>query len=1011
LELEEKLADIPGVDAIYSRSIDGGMAIVTVEFLIGEDLETAKTHVQSKISASLDQLRPGMKVPIIQPIDPDDVPIITVGFTSKLRTQNQIRNKIIPLMNELRRIHGVANLRIHGGEPRALLIILDPGKMQDRNISPQEIEQTIAASNMLYTVGTIRNGQHLQQITVDGILTADSLNNLYLRPDVKLRDIATVVDGYAERHSYVRVKYRNQDIEPVVFISVAKRKGENAVVIADTVLDELAKIMHRPEYKNLQYQVYRNDGQVASDAIFGLGTNLIQSIGIVWLVLLLFLGFRSAVLVAVAIPLSLALVFVAGYLADQTINRITLFALILSLGLLVDSATVVIENISRYARKSMPLSEAITLAVNEVGIGLLLSTITSVIVFLPTSQISGMMGAYMGPLSFFVPMALLMSLVVAYTLTPFLASLAFHSMTEQDDMPPQKRSIVDIITNPISKILQKIANLFDILADFYAGNLRWFLGKRWRQYAFLFLTFSLLLIVLTFPVLKLVHFRMLPGADKKQYYLYIDAPEGTDLEKSRTISELATAILFQDKYTLSVQEFVGVAPVVDFNGLYKGADQRDGRHLMTLRTNIVSSQQRNLQSSEIVSRMRQRFLNNAFIRVYQQAGFKIQFIEDPPGPPVQATLVAKVKGPDRAIRAAIAKDIMEMMQATNGVVDVQNSLETPYLRTRFVVDYDKANNIGVATAQIVDALQIATDGKQIDQYHLPEHNEFAYIHLEYPRTGRNQIQDMDRIFVKSQTGNHVPLSELVTQIDSYETTMLIRDEREATTYVTAELDKRSVVYAVIDLMFELVGNEYQLPGGGSRDSWNLFGIYYRDSQQIPYSIVWGGEWEMTLENFRDLGMAMIVAFVLIYAVLMLQFRSFLAPALIMTTIPLGFIGILPGFALLDMAWGTFLTATSLIGFIALMGIVVNNAILYLEYYGQLLSEDNTVEQALILAGQTRLRPILLTSATTVLGSLTIAGDPVWSGLAWAIVFGLSLSALFTLGVFPMLLNIFRPKMN
>lgn len=1012
LELEERLADIPGVDAIYSRSIDGGVSIVTVEFNIGEDLEMAKTRVQSKIAASLNEMQPGMQNPLIQPISPDDVPIVTIGFASGTLSQNEVRNQIIPIMDELREIPGVANLEVHGGERRALRIILDPSRMQDRRISPQEIEQAIAANNIHYTVGTIRNEEYLQEVTVDGALSVDTLRDLYLKPDVRLQDIATIVDGYTEKTSYVRVSRREQEGEPVVFLSIAKRKDESTVAIADTILTELALIMEHPEYSELDYQVYRNDGEVAAEAVFGLGTSLVQSIAIVSLVLMLFLGFRSAILVAFAIPLSLALVFAAGYFTDQTINRITLFALILSLGLLVDSATVVIDNISRYAKKSLPLPTSISLAVNEVGMGLLLSTITSVIVFLPTSQISGLMGAYMGPLSFFVPMALLMSLLVAYTMTPFLASVAFRSSQtdpEAEAEAPRSHPIKKVF-HWLSTPFRAIADSFELLTRLYQVNLRWLLEAKWRQYLFLGVTFSLLLVVLTFPVLELVHFRMLPGADKRQYYVYIDGPEGTDLGQSLKVSDMAVALLLQDTYTQSVQEFIGVAPVIDFNGLYKGAEQRTGRHFITLRVNITPPQQRAMQSGEIVSRMRDYFSRNPVMQVYEQSGFTVQFIEDPPGPPVQATLVAKIKGPDPAIRRAVAQDMMAKMRATEGVVDIQSSIETPYPRTTFVIDYDKANRSGIATAHVVDALQVATDGRNIGQYHLPEHNEFSYITLEYPPEARNQLQDLGRIFIKSQMGHNIPLSELVIPVSGRQTPALIRDERGSTTYVTAEMDNRSVVYAVIDLMFDLIGNDYQFPNEGEMESWDLFGLHYQDRQQDAYAISWGGEWEMTLENFRDLGLAMIVAFILIYAVLIAQFRSFLAPALIMTTIPLGLIGILPGFAVLDAAWGTFLTATSLIGFIALMGIVVNNAILYLEYYSQSLAEDQTVYEALLAAGEARLRPILLTSATTVLGSLTIANDPVWSGLAWAIVFGLSLSALFTLGVFPILLNIFRPKL-
>ncbi len=1008
LELEERLADIPGVDTINARSVDGGVAIVTVEFQIGEDLEVAKTRVQSKITASLDELQPNMERPLIQPIDPDDVPIVTVGFTSRLLTQNQVRDEIIPIMNELRRLPGVANLDIHGGEPRALRIILDEQRLRDRNLSPTEIEQVIANSNLIFTVGTVRDGQQLQQITVDGALNAENIRNLYIKPDIKLQDVATIVDGYAEKESYVLVTHRHEETEPVVFLSVAKRKGDNAVAIADLVLAELADILQRPQYGQIEYHVYRNDGQVATEATNGLGLSLIQSIGIVFLVLLLFVGFRSAMLVALAIPLSLALVFVVGYFAGQTINRITLFALILSLGLLVDSATVVVENITRYAKQSMPLTEAIPKAVNEVGIGLLLSTITSVIVFLPTSQITGMMGAYMGPLSFFVPAALIMSLIVAYTLTPFLASVAFSGSQPQK---PRRRSVLIAILMFIPNLLEQITRLFEVLARYYGYVLGWLLHRNWRQYLFLVVTFGLLLFVLSFPVLLWVHFRMLPSADRAQYYLYIDAPEGTDIEVSRRVADLAVQLLFQDEYTQSVQQFIGVAPVVDFNGLFKEADQRTARHLVTLRANITPPAARTELSQNIVSAMRERFNRNPLIKIYQENGFTVQFIEEPPGPPVQATLVAKIKGPDPAIRQAMAEDMMAKMAQVEGVVDIQSSLERPYLRAEFTVDYEKTNSFGISTAQIVNALQIATDGKQIAQYRLPEQNEYSYITLEYPSLARTRLADLGSIYLKSAAGQQVPLSEMVTQQDRRTTTVLLRDEREATTYITAELDQRSVVYAVIDLLFDLVGNGYDLPGGGTQVGWDLFGLYYEDDQQIPYTIAWGGEWEMTLENFRDLGLAMIAAFVLIYATLVFQFRSFLAPALIMTTVPLAFIGIMPGFALLDAQMGTFLTATSLIGFIALMGIVVNNAILYLEYYSQLLLEKVPVTEALLITGKTRLRPILLTSATTVLGSLTIVNDPVWSGLAWAIVFGLSISSLFTLGVFPILLNQFRPKLT
>ncbi len=1032
LELEEKLADIEGVDTISSRSIDGGVAIVNVEFFVGEDLEEAKTNIQSKMAGTADLRKHGMSEPMIKNITPDDVPILTYGFASDLLDQNHVRTKVVEIMNVLKRVDGVANLQIHGGEERAIRILLDPEKMRLRAIAPRDVEAAIQASNMRVPVGTIRDDVRVREVYIDGTIhTLDDIEHLVVGPNVLLRDIATVEDTYREKTSYVQVAYPNDRQEwayqDTVFLSIAKRKGENAITVVDNVHKALEQEIAKEQYENITYTTFRDDGEVAAQAIGGLGSNLIQSIGIVFLVLLLFLGLRSAFLVGTAIPLSLALVFLAGLFAGQTINRITLFALILSLGLLVDSATVVVENIARHTKDTPDRKQAIVTAVNEVGIGLFLSTVTSVIVFLPTSQISGMMGAYMGPLSFFVPMALVMSLLVAYVLIPFLADILMGGTDNKKQLrSPIIKRIQSLLTRVRGRIttlyahipkrirkglhtITHISHAFDSLADRYARTLQYLIAHKRRQHIFLGITFALLAVVFTFPVLQLVHFRMLPSADKAQYYLYIDAPEGTDVEQTHIITQDIIDIVMRDPHTISVQSFVGEPPVVDFNGLYKGSHLREGLHLATIRVTLTHPDERTIKSEEIVRDMRKSFIAEETIATHMQEGVTIRFVEGPPGPPVQATLVAKIKGPNAEMREQIARDMISFMKQTDAVVDIDTSIEEPFFRSIYRINHDKAMQSGVATAHIMDTLRTMLDGVMVSQYHIPGYNEFAYIEMHIPQHQRDSIQDIERLFVKNTQGDMVPLTSLVTRQDSRNVPVLYNDERESTTYVTAEMGKRSVIYAVIDMLYDIIGGNYSLPDGGERTGWDLFGIRFADAQGIPYTIDWGGEWEMTLENFRDLGMAMLVAFVLIYAVLVAQFRSFGAPGLIMSTIPLGFLGILPGFAVLDAMDGVFLTATSLIGFIALMGIVVNNAILYLEYYGQRVSEGASVHDALIDAGRTRLRPILLTSATTVLGSLTIAGDPVWSGLAWSIVFGLSLSSLFTLGVFPVLLNLNRPK--
>lgn len=981
-EIEGKIADIEGVDKIYSRSIDGGVAILNVEFFVGENLEESKVKIQSKISSNLDLKIGSIGTPLIKNITPDDVPILTFGFTSDFLSQNQIRTKVLDIMNILKKIPDTANLNVHGGEKRALRILIDPAKMKFRKVSVIDIQNAIVLNNIKVPAGNIKDGKSLHRIEVDGtFLNKEKAANILILPGIKLADVASIEDSFSEKSSYIQIRDKVSS-KNTVFLSIAKRKGSNAVTVADTVKIKLEGLMQKENNSTLQWKNYRNDGEVAKRAINNLGSNLLSSILIVTIVLFFFLGLKPAIVVAITIPLTLALVFLAGYFSGQTINRITLFSLILSLGLLVDSATVVVENIYRHLSLHENRKHAIVQAVNEVGIGLFLSTLTSVIVFLPTSQISGMMGEYMGPLSFFVPMALIFSMIVAYKTTPFLA---------------------DILLEKSSKIQCNKRGLFDKIALQYATILEKILSTKKRQIHFLITIFTLLIIVLTFPILQIVHFRMLPSADKEQFYIYLDMPEGTDLEKTKEISDQIQIITLQNPEVTSIQSFVGSPPVIDFNGLYKSAHLRIAPHLASLRVNLRLPNKRNISSSKIVEEIRNK-LQKKFPR-----NIHIRFVEDPPGPPVTATLVAKVQGTDQKIREEFAHYVYKYFQKTKGVVDSDTSIEHAFIKTTFSVDHEKALMSGVSSAQIAETLRTAISGSKISEYHLKNMNEMAFIEIQFPKSERDEIQDLSKIYIKSMSGEMVPINSIVKKQTQGTPSTLYNDKRQPSTYVSAEIQNRSVVYAVIDLMKQFIASAPEKIGDHKiiNTKWDLYTITYTLENGEDYTIAWGGEWEMTLNNFRDLGLAMIVAFILIYAVLVAQFQSFVTSALIMITIPLAFIGILPGFAILDLWNGTFLTSTSLIGFITLMGIVVNNAILYVEYVEQLIKSGINKTEALIKAGKTRLRPILLTSLTTVLGSLTIVNDPVWSGFAWAIVFGLSLSALLTLGVFPVLYNLIK----
>ena len=1004
-ELEEKISDIPGVKKIFSRSMDGGRIISFVQFKVGEDFEDSRVKLTNKILGNLDMKQGLMQNPLIKSISADDVPILTIGFSSENLSQNQVRVKAYQIMNQLKKVSNTANIDIHGGESRVLKIVLDSGLMEMRKVSVSDIKQAILSNNMRFKTGAIKNQENYLEIEVNGqFQNAEMAKKIIITPGIKLEDVAKISLGHKEKNSIVSVSSKDFKEKGIVFVSVAKRKGSNAQTVVNDIRTELNIIMKNKDFSKLNYEIFRDEGEVANKAIGGLMQSLIISIIIVSFVLWLFLGLRSASIVAIAIPLTMAGVFIIGYVYGKTINRITLFALILSLGLLVDSATVVVENIYRHLQKITKNSkkvlaaqkkQAITEAVNEVGIGLFLSTLTSVIVFLPTSQLSGMMGDYMGPLSFFLPVALIFSMLIAYILTPFLA---------------------DIILPVNSKILGKQKKgFFDNVIKYYKIFLDKILDNKIFRRWFLISIFSALFLVFSFPILKFVHFKMLPSADKNQFFLYIDAPGDTNFPTTQKISKFINDILLEDPNIKSVQSFVGDASVVDFNGLFKGSGDRIAPYLATLRVNLINKEVRSEKSTPILNNLRTEILekinsntgNQIFYQTLKNTKFKL--LEDPPGPPVRSTLMAKIKGPNREILEKVGKDMEKLFQNTDKVVDIDTSITEPIRKVSFEVDHEKALESGISTTQIFETLSTITNEIDISQFHLKDSPEIVPITLSFPKDKRDNIDDFNNIFIKNFRGDMIPLSAVIKKKETRIEPVLFLDERDPTVYVTGELDNRSIVYANIDLIFDVF--DYEFPNNGKIISWNLYGINFETENHEIYRIEWGGEWEMTLDNFRDLGLAMIIAFIAIYSILVAQFESFKVPLLVMSTVFLGLLGILPGFALLDVSVGTFLTATSLIGFIALMGIVVNNAIIYLEYFDILRDRGASIKEALSKAGTTRLRPIILTSMTTVLGNLTIVSDPVWSGLAWAIVFGLSISAVFTLGVFPALMMSFPIKVR
>jgi multidrug efflux pump subunit AcrB len=615
--------------------------------------------------------------------------------------------------------------------------------------------------------------------------------------------------------------------------------------------------------------------------------------------------------------------------------------------------------------------------------------------FVPMAFVTGMMGPYMGPIPFFVPAALFASLVISVTLNPFLAFL----LTSRHDPEPGKRPGKNVFVRMLENVEAAYARFLSALLY----------SRAKRRTALALIAFTLL-ASLALPLSPLVPFRMLPKADKEQFYLYLDMPDGTDARATDTAARELERTLLEDPEVLAVESFVGTAPVVDFNGLFKGSSGRVAEYQATLRTDLTHPADRIETSEAIAFRVRERLA--PFGQRHPDAALRI--VEDPPGPPVLSTFLLKVKGGDDETRERIARDLAAETAGIAGIVDQDVSVPERGLDYAYRIDAEKASLLGVSPAEASASLRTAFSGANVGLYREAARPglrkaEQEYVVVRFSGNDRSQERDLGSVKLRNRSGGLVSLAEVAVREDRAIETLLITDGREKTTFVSAEMGDRSVIYAVLDLFPKLL--DYRLPDGqGQVVSWSPLGITYEDpATGSRYAVEIGGEWKLTLEVFRDLGLAMGAAIFLIFFVLAARTRSLLVPALILVSVPLGLIGVLPGFALLYALKGTYFNATSMIGVIALSGLSVKNAVIYLEYLEPLKEAGRPLREALVEAGRIRLLPIVLTSLAAVLGSLTIVSDPVWEGLAWAIIFGLSASTALTLIVFPILYFLFERK--
>jgi multidrug efflux pump subunit AcrB len=986
--LERLFREIPGVEHVYSMTRPG-TTLVTVRFEVGEDREKALVNVYNKLQSNLDRVPPQVARWLVRPVEIDDVPILTLALYAESDEHGaELVRCADELAARLQTVEDVARVEVVGGQRRAARVLIDPLRLEARGLSALEVLAAIGGASSSVRAGELSLPEQQLALEVGPFLSSvEDLGAIVLtvrggRP-VFLRDVAELVDGQPDPDNYTRLALgpatttvergsvtSGADVDgrfrPAVTLSLAKRKGANAVLVAERALERFSELQRELLPAHVRWLVTRNYGETADEKVNELVGHLLIAVGTIVVLIGASLGWRAAFIVALAVPLTLAGTLFADLVVGYTINRVTLFALILALGLLVDDPIVDVENIHRHlALGQRPPREATLFAVDEVRPPVILATLAVIVSFLPLFFVSGMMGPYMRPMPFNVPVAMLLSLVVAFTITPWAA---YHLLRRDAGRGHAEHE------GALIRAYRRVAG--------------WFMASRARGGALLGGVALAFVGSIALALLGHVPLKMLPFDNKSEFQVVVDAPEGTTLEQTARAVEALGREALRLEETLDVTTFTGVASPHDFNGLVRHYFLRRGACVGDVRVNLTGRQERARQAHEIALAVRP-----ALERVAREHGVRISIVEPPPGPPVLAGVVAEVYAPldaDAAQLALVTREVERRFRAIDCLRDVDTYLESERPLVRLQVDREKAAMRGVGTAQVVQTAQMALSGASAGVLHVDGERSPLLVRVEAPRELRASEDDILRLQVPSASGGRVHLGELVTRTEALEEGVLLRKDSRPVQYVVGEAVGRSPVEAVLALQASLRSDP--LPAGFEVD------------------LAGEGEWQVTVDVFRDLGLAFAAALAGIYVLLVGQTRSFGLSALIMLSIPLTMIGVFPGFWLLNaVAAGSvgefenpiYFTATGMIGIIALAGIVVRNSIILIDFIEQNVARGEPVVQACIDAGAVRLRPIVLTAGAAVMGAWVIVFDPIFSGLAWSFVFGILASTAFTLLVVPL----------
>jgi len=1004
--MESIIKQIPGVDHITSTSTNS-LSVINVQFEVGEDKEKSLVKLYDRIWGSTALLPQGIERPLIRSLDVDDVPIVTITLHSGEYDDYALKRIAESLLTHLRSIDGISTVSVQGGTDREIRVELNPEKLLSFGVTIEYAIANLMQANRATSVGTFVSQETVKNVFLDGFLTsADDVKKLTIGTHqgrlIYVEDVAQVFDGPRKNRATLsrlgwgpadpRQATSNISERPAVTVAIAKQTGKDSVVVANSILERIERIESGVIPPGVELDITRNDGKKSNDSV----NTLIEHLGIailtVFFVLLFFLGVKEAFIVSATIPLILSITLSFGYLFDQSINRITLFALVLSLGMLVDSSIVVIENIHRrYTEQKKPLYGAdkralMVMATNEIGNPTNLATLAVMAVFTSMILLTGLPYPFFFPITFNVPIVMFASIMIAYIVVPWACNRWLgHS---------EGHTLKDLNTQDL---LHKIYYYFSIPL----------IRKKSRRTLLLFLTVFLLIASFLQPLWQVIRpdgiggplsaggvsIGLLPKNSKNTFNITIDMPENTPVEITDAMSREIGAVLQNEQFILNYQVWVGQTGIADFNSLFKGTAYRVAENIAEIRVNLTSKHERSTTSIEMVKSLRNKLL--PIQKKYP--GSVIKLIEDPPGPPVLATVVAEIYGQDLVVLRELADNIKSDFQNTYDMVDIDTSTPSDVHEVVIIVDKEKAAISGISTGQIQQTLAYLIKGSVVAASHIPGEKRQVPIRLVVPRQYLVDPSLLHSVYVSNSSGQKIAVSELVQIEKRLVEHPIYHKDSERVVYVSGELRDSAQFSATLDLNQRL--NQREIPDNGLLQTANLNIFDTVPDATRGYQLLWGGEMRLTLDVFRDLGAALCLTLISIFLLLIAYYKSFRLPLIAMAAIPLGLIGVFPGHWLM----GEMFSGASLIGVIALAGVVVRNSLLIIDLTLQNIENGMSPDKAVIEAGATRFRPILLTALAIVLGTAIMLSDPVFTGLAISLIFGTITATVLTLLIIPMLL--------